>query len=893
MTIRTRCPIRASAKSNRPIGTTKSSYIAPPADGSYQDSRPAEQLTGGRKLHDHFRYLAQFLGPKAENEDFAKNTISSIFMDYIHWRRNYFPDDPRIMSKAEQRSLQTEQDRLAEHVDQFIAGLRRSFPFYSPRYIGHQQSDTTLASLFGIIAGTLYNSNNVTPESGIATVEWEIDACNELLAMIGYRPPPTLQPKETFEDYTKRLVGEFGWCHLTSGGTVANIESLWVARTVKYFPLAVRDFCITNKVDLEIKLPNGTTKNIREISEYQSINLKSNESIFLLSKFAERASQLGLVNDKNVAESLWDLLKDSDYSPANGYSKSYELFPPVIMVSGAAHYSVEKAADVLGIGRNSIRPIDTDSDFRMDLADLDQNLRRSFHKKESVIAVVAIAGTTEEGAVDPLHKILGLRSQFHNEPFDNGEPGGLHSFWVHVDAAWGGFFRTLFHDVDTVPYSKVSECLFRKRLFALHHETITAPPLSVPIQCSPELNPREWLLELFEKIQTPAETEPQEPGQPEPQEPAQPRLTKDSIDGWFLDAERSGSYKHILQQMKVSLERLGISLDKHDFQISIADRVANVTDFVQDFEHTLRVGSYEKEVPIHWPSDRAVGEAIFAIKDADSVTVDPHKMGYVAYPNGAVAFKNDRVRHFITQEAPYITSSKHSALVHLPIREVVPPEDKIGDPQVQTQAFAPYTLEGSRPSSAACSLWLSTKALPLDLQHYGSVARASLLAARSLYEWLLHWKEIKEKLNEDTRYKIVLFTKRPPDTNIVIFGLKEHGDKTIEGYNRLNNAIYSAFSIQSELGEREYSYSQPFFLSKTVFRIKKYPYAGLQDFLTRQKFRTPLSDYEKHGLVVLRATVMSPYITPMRAESRSDLLAAFMKELHKAANAAVGKPGQT
>jgi len=47
------------------------------------------------------------------------------------------------------------------------------------------------------------------------------------------------------------------------------------------------------------------------------------------------------------------------------------------------------------------------------------------------LAVIAIAGTTEEGAVDPIHLIAQMRGPGRN-------------FWLHIDAAWGGYLRTLF-----------------------------------------------------------------------------------------------------------------------------------------------------------------------------------------------------------------------------------------------------------------------------------------------------------------------------------------------------------------------------------------------------------------------------------------------------------------
>ena len=78
--------------------------------------------------------------------------------------------------------------------------------------------------------------------------------------------------------------------------------------------------------------------------------------------------------------------------------------------------------------------VKVDHGARVDLEDLRQKLQFSLDNKEAVYAVVAIIGSTEEGAVDPLRGILKLRQEFQEK--------GL-SFLVHGDGAWGGYFCTM------------------------------------------------------------------------------------------------------------------------------------------------------------------------------------------------------------------------------------------------------------------------------------------------------------------------------------------------------------------------------------------------------------------------------------------------------------------
>ncbi len=101
-----------------------------------------------------------------------------------------------------------------------------------------------------------------------------------------------------------------------------------------------------------------------------------------------------------------------------------------ILASRRAHYSLGKAADVLGIGRDNLILIDTDENNRIDLKHLREEHQKLQDNNIRPLAVLGIAGTTETGNVDPLNALA-----------DFAEKIGCH---FHVDAAWGG--PTLFSD---------------------------------------------------------------------------------------------------------------------------------------------------------------------------------------------------------------------------------------------------------------------------------------------------------------------------------------------------------------------------------------------------------------------------------------------------------------
>lgn len=101
-----------------------------------------------------------------------------------------------------------------------------------------------------------------------------------------------------------------------------------------------------------------------------------------------------------------------------------------ILVSERGHYSLGKAADILGIGRRSLIGIQTDAHNKIRPDLLAQKCDELASKNIKVMAIVGVAGASETGSVDPLDAIA-----------DIAQERKIH---FHVDSAWGG--PTLFSD---------------------------------------------------------------------------------------------------------------------------------------------------------------------------------------------------------------------------------------------------------------------------------------------------------------------------------------------------------------------------------------------------------------------------------------------------------------
>lgn len=96
----------------------------------------------------------------------------------------------------------------------------------------------------------------------------------------------------------------------------------------------------------------------------------------------------------------------------------------VVYASEQCHYSIEKSADILGLGRENVRKIPTDERFHVRIAELRAEIERDRSAGRVPCCVVGVAGTTSTGVIDPLEELSAIAREY--------------SCWFHVDAAYGG-----------------------------------------------------------------------------------------------------------------------------------------------------------------------------------------------------------------------------------------------------------------------------------------------------------------------------------------------------------------------------------------------------------------------------------------------------------------------
>ena len=611
---------------------------------------------------------ALFLGPKSENQKFFRETLNFLMEEHIYWRRDFHPEDEPMISLSEQHAgdFEATLDRTSNALLELSSRLKfSSMPWFSSRYLGHMNSDTLMAANLAYMATILYNPNNCAYEASAATTAMEIEVGKQFARMLGYDP-------------------EKAWGHITTDGTIANYEGLWVARNLKSAPLAIKE------VRPEI---------VAGMNDWQLLNLPPGRILELVSKVKE-AGALEAVREQSVRGTGMERGKLGK-----------------LLVPQSKHYSWTKAVDILGIGQENVVYVQVKDNYRMDVRHLKENIDRLVAEKTPILGVVAVVGTTEEGAVDEVHEIVRLREEY--------EKKGV-SFYLHIDAAYGGYARTIFLDED------------------------------------------------------------------------------DHFMGF--------------NDLKKALHEQGV---------------------------------VHKEVD--WPSND-VYEAYRAIPEADSITIDPHKMGYVPYAAGGVVMKDKRVLDLISYFAAYVFEKT---------------EDN-------PMLLGSYIMEGSKAGATAAAVWTAHKVIPLNVTGYGKIIGRSVEGAARFYHSLLSAGTLDV---EDRKFRVAPLTR--PDFNIVDFAFNEEGNASLKAMDEVNQKVYDRCSYKSGP-----VYSDSWITSKTNLSFDNYGDAP-RAFVA--KLGIPADEWDRvKNVYVLRSCVLTPYLT--RGATYTGYWNNFMNTMQKTLGLAVKSP---
>ncbi len=591
---------------------------------------------------------ALFLGPKSENAVFFKEMMEYSVSEHMHWRSSYHPEDPDLISTVDRYAPEYRDTlyRTEGILNQLSSKLKTtSVPWFSPRYMGHMNADTLMISNLAYVMAMMYNPNNCAQESSPTTTVLEIEAGLDLCAMFGYDV-------------------QHAWGHITSGGTVANYEGLWVARNIKTLPLAIMQHPQSKY------LLQGKT-------EKELLNLSVSKVLDLIDELKKM----------HIFEEIRDLTCRGVGIKQGKLGK--------LLVPQSKHYSWMKAMDILGLGQQNIVQLPVDASYRTDVHKMRETVFALIEQGEPILAVVAVVGTTETGAIDNVKEVIELRRECEQR-------FGI-SFYVHIDAAYAGYACAMFRDEENQ----------------------------------------------------------------------------------FME------YENLLQRY-------------HSEGIFPENMV--------------------------WPK-RDVYESFKALSQADSITVDPHKVGFIPYAAGAICMKDKRIVDLV---------SYHAAYVFEEVQEKQRTTEK-----AQNVLLGSSIMEGSKAGATAAAVWAAHRLVPLNILGYGKVIAAGVTTANWMIDKI---NQCEPFIIEDRQFSIIAMP--TPDFHMINFMFREIGNTSLEKQNQLNKRLYELCSYAAGR-----SYSNDFLTSSTSLTHEEYGDNPLS--LCRD---AQFSDSEWHkvrSIYVLRAAIMT------------------------------------
>jgi aromatic-L-amino-acid/L-tryptophan decarboxylase len=146
---------------------------------------------------------------------------------------------------------------------------------------------------------------------------------------------------------------------------------------------------------------------------------------WIAGKFGLPEGAGGLMTSGGAASNLTALKAARDaHAPGNVRADGVSGMRLVLYASEEAHATIAEAADMMGLGERAVRPIPTDDELRMRVAALEAAVADDLAAGMRPFCIVATAGTTATGAIDPIPAIADVCER--------------HGLWLHVDAAYGG-----------------------------------------------------------------------------------------------------------------------------------------------------------------------------------------------------------------------------------------------------------------------------------------------------------------------------------------------------------------------------------------------------------------------------------------------------------------------
>ncbi|HEX7046799.1 MAG TPA: pyridoxal-dependent decarboxylase [Gammaproteobacteria bacterium] len=231
---------------------------------------------------------------------------------------------------------------------------------------------------------------------------------------------------------------------------------------------------------------------------------------------------------------------------------------------------------------------------------------------------------------------------------------------------------------------------------------------------------------------------------------------------------------------------------------------------------------YFPSTPVH--------ETFRALARVDSVTIDPHKLGFVPFGAGAIVFRDQRMLDMVSLRADYVFDPAHDASSY---------RDKF-------RQLGRYILEGSKSGAAAAAVHVSQRVLPLHRDGLGRLIRETIRATEYFYDRV---SVLAATLAPDA----TLIVPFEPDSNLICLAINPADNSRLDAANEFTRAVFDVMKVDATLPVQ----TREFFGSYTNLSRKVLG----DDVFRRILEELGLADDPgQDELFILRHTLMNPWL---------------------------------
>ena len=230
-----------------------------------------------------------------------------------------------------------------------------------------------------------------------------------------------------------------------------------------------------------------------------------------------------------------------------------------------------------------------------------------------------------------------------------------------------------------------------------------------------------------------------------------------------------------------------------------------------------------------------VHAAVAALGQVDSITVDPHKLGYIPYGAGAFLCRDQRAMQLLAEDADYVFSTEETPDFFQRFRQL-----------------GRYIPEGSKPGAAAAAVYVTHQVLPLDHENFGALPRESIVATEA-------FRTAATRFAARLEGRLVCKLPFEPDSNLICLALNPAGNTDVATMNRFVRALHRSLSYDP----RQPVQAREFFGSMTTLRpevMGAEETTRALEALGLDPATLDAGGEDDDRLVILRHTLMNPFL---------------------------------